>query len=100
MLQIFNMFPDFDPMPDNELQFSRKFIKLLIDWGKDGKPPQYLSNWKRFDLDNPSYLIIDEEFKVKKGTPDSKRIDFWRHQLQEPVYWEYVLEGNTLHDEL
>ena len=74
MLQIFKMFPEFDPMPENELQFSRKLIKLLIDWGKNGKPPQYLSDWKRFDVENPSYLVIDEEFKIEKGTPDSQRL--------------------------
>ena len=74
MLQIFKMFPEFDPMPENELQFSRKLIKLLIDWGKNGKPPQYLSDWKRFDVENPSYLVIDEEFKIEKGTPDRQRL--------------------------
>lgn len=97
MLQLFNMF-DFDPMPENEVKFSRKLVKLLIDWGKDGHPPSYLSDWKSLDLNDPCYLVIDEEFEVKKGTPDRERLDFWRHQL-DPVYWHYVLEGNTLHHE-
>ena len=100
MLQLFKMFDDFEPMPENELKFSRNFVKFLVDWGKEGQPPPYLSDWKRFEIDNPSYLVIDEEFSIEKGSPDSGRLDFWRHKLQESVYWEYVLEGNTLHDEL
>ena len=98
MMQLFKMF-DFDPMPENEVNFSRKLAKLLIDWGREGKPPSYLPNWKKLDLDDPSYLVIDEEFQVRKGYPDEERINFWRNEL-DLVYWTYVLEGNTLHDEL
>ena len=100
MLHLYKMFDDFDPMSEKELQFSRKFVKLLIDWGKEGRPPPYLLDWKRFNTNDPNYLLIDEEFTVKKGNPDHERIDFWRHQLREPVYWDYVLQGNNLHDEL
>ena len=82
MLQMFRMF-DFEPMPDYELAFSRKLIKLLIDWGKEGKPPAYLSEWSKLDLDNPKYLVIDEEFTVKSGFPDHERMGFWRNL--EPV---------------
>jgi carboxylesterase type B len=97
MLQLFKMFP-FDPMPEKEVTFSRKFIKLIIDFGKEGKPPSYLPDWKKLDLENPNYLVIDEDFKVKQGLPDKERLDFWRRQL-DPVYWNYVLEGHTLHHE-
>ena len=98
MLQLFKMF-EFQPMPDYELAFSRKFIKLLIDWGKEGKPPAYLSEWSRLDLDNPKHLVIDEEFVVKEGFPDHERMGFWR--TLDPVYWSYVLQKHTLHhDEL
>lgn len=102
MLQLWKMpsyMSDSIPILENEVKFSRKFIKLLLDWGKEGRPPSHLSDWKSFNLNDPCYLVIDEEFEVKKGTPDRERIDFFRQQL-DPVYWHYVLEGNTLHDEL
>ena len=98
MLQLFKMF-DFEPMPENEKTFSRKLIKLIIDWGKEGKSPSYLTDWKPLDNDNPNYLIIDENFEVKQGWPDKERMDFWKNEM-EPVYWSYVLQGNNLHDEL
>ena len=53
MLQLFKMFDDFEPMPENEVTFSKKLVKLLVDWGKEGRPPHYLSEWKKFEVDNP-----------------------------------------------
>ena len=97
MLQLFKMF-DFEPMPENEVVFSRKLIKLIIDWGKNGEPPEYLPNWKSLNLEHPNYLVIDEDLEVKQGWPDEKRMDFWRNKL-DPVYWSYVLQGHSLHHE-
>lgn len=97
MMQMFKMF-DFDPMPPHEVEFSRKLIRLLIDWGKEGKPPSYLPDWQPLDLDNPNYLEIDELFTVRKGLPDQERLDFWRNHI-EPVYWRHVLQLGY-HDEL
>ncbi len=90
---------DFEPMSRQDLEFSRKLVKFVIDWGKKGTPPEYVSDWTAFNSDTPSYLIIDQEFQVTNGYPDEERLKFWRHNL-DSVYWNYVLEGNTLHDEL
>ncbi len=97
MLHMWNMFP-FDPMPKEDVEFSRKFIKFLVDWAKEGKPPAYVSDWKPFSLDNPQYLVIDKEFSVKKGTPDKDRLDFWRSKLP-PTFWNHILSANE-HSEL
>ena len=91
---------DFDPMSADEVEFSRKFVKLLIDFGKEGKPPAYLSEWKKLDLENPQYLVIDKEYSFRHGYPDKERLDFWRNEIGKDIYWNYGLEGNTLHDEL
>lgn len=96
MLQMFPMFP-FDKMPDYELEFSRKYVKFLIEWGKDGKPPQWLSDWKPFDVKDPSYLQIDREFVVRKGIPDHERLKFWAEDLP-PVYWNFVLSQRKSSD--
>ncbi len=85
-------------MPKEEVEFSRKFIRLLIDWGKDGKPPSYVSDWEKFTAKEPNYLVIDKDFTVEKGTPDTERLEFWRSKLP-PTYWNHVLTVNE-HTEL
>ena len=88
-------------MPEEDIQVSRKFIKFLIDWARRGEAPDYISDWKPFDLKNPSHLIIDEEFSVQPGLPDQERFAFWKHQL-DPVYWSYNAQGHNSqnHEEL
>ena len=85
MLMLFNMFP-FDAMPPKDEEVSRKFIKLILDFAENGKSTLY-EDWQPLDVDSPSYLLIDEEFKpVKEELPYQKNMKFW-DSLN--VYWNY-----------
>ena len=98
---MFDMFGfiGFDPLPEEEVEVSRKFIKLLLDFGKDGKVNEF-PNWAPLHLDDPRYLEIDREFEVKSGMPLQNRMEFWQ---KLNVYWNYTTSSKyleTYHDEL
>ena len=100
MLLIFNMFPEFGPMPEKDIDVSRKLIRLLIDFGKFNGEESLIGNtkWRRLDLENPNYLLIDEEFSVQEGLPRQHRMQFWNSL--PPVYWRYKQSKVTEKDEL
>ena len=87
MLLIFDMFTNYPRMPKNEVAFSKKLIRLLIDLGKQDKSP--IEAWKPLDLTNPSYLVIDEKLEVKRGLPMQERMKFW--DSLPSVYWRHNL---------
>lgn len=101
LLLFFKLFP-FEPMNEQDLAASRNFTKLLVDFGRTGKPN--IEEWKPLDNDDPSYLVIGDEYKVEKGFPLEDRMNFWR--TLPPVYWRYtnpvkrVITENKVKDEL
>lgn len=86
MLLLFPMFP-FDPMPEKDVEVSRKFIKMLVDFAENGKITSY-PDWKQLDLESQTYLEINDEFSVKNGLPYQDRMTFWRSLN---VYWNHTL---------
>ena len=102
MLLIFNMFPEFDesgiPMTELDVNVSRKLIRLLIDFGKSNGGETLIPNWRTFDLKDPYYLLIDENFTVKQGLPMQQRMQFWN--TLPPVYWRYKQSKHTNKEEL
>ena len=85
MLLMFDMFDDYPPMPEDDVAVSRKFIRLLIDFGKQDRAP--VDGWKPLDLEDPTYLLVDKEFEVKEGMPMQDRMKFWNSLPN--VYWHY-----------
>ena len=83
MLLLYSMFP-FEPMPPKDLEVSRKFIKLLLDFAENGKSTLY-EDWRPLDVSSPSYLVIDEDFTpVNEDLPYQENMKFW-DSLN--VYW-------------
>ena len=90
MLALFPMFSDvFPPMTEKDIAFSRKFIRLFVDFGRNNKPT--LEDWKPLsDKDGgENFLQIDEHFTIHTGLPDQKRIGQWRDL--PPVYWRHTV---------
>ena len=101
MLHIFKMFPHEEAgifMTDDDIKFSRKFIRFLIDFSKSGRGESINQSWKRFDEETPVYLHMDKEFVAKEGLPMEERMKFWNSL--PPVYWRYKNEKLELKDEL
>ena len=91
MLLIFNMFPEYPAagieMNANDVDVSRKLIRLLIDFGKSGRGEDAIENWRKFKVEDPNYLHIDKDFIVNQGLPIEERMKFWTSL--PPVYWRY-----------
>ena len=101
MLHIFKMFPHEEAgifMTDDDLDFSRKFIRFLIDFSKSGRGESVNKDWKSFEEDNPVYLLMDKEFVAKEELPMEKRMNFWKSLPR--VYWRYNTESVEAKDEL
>ena len=101
MLHIFKMFPHEEAgiyMTDDDIEFSRKFIRFLIDFSKSGRGESINKDWKRFEEENPVYLLMDKEFIAKEGLPMEERMKFW--SSLPPVYWRYNTESVEAKDEL
>ena len=100
MLLIFPMFPDFGPMPEEDVEVSRKLIRLLIDFGKMNGGETVIKNqhWRKLDLRDPNYLLIDGNFTVQPGLPMQTRMEFWNSL--PPVYWRYKQSKLLTKDEL
>ena len=102
MLLIFNMFPEFNEagivMTDDDVDVSRKLIRLLIDFSKSGSGEDVIPGWKKFDEEDPTYLLIDKDFTVKQGLPMEDRMKFWNSL--PPVYWRYKATEQSNKDEL
>ena len=101
MLHIFKMFPHEEAgiyMTDDDIEFSRKFIRFLIDFSKSGRGESINKDWKRFEEENPVYLLMDKEFIAKEGLPMEERMKFW--SSLPPVYWRYNTESVVAKDEL
>ena len=85
------MFPEYNEagilMTDDDVEVSRKLIRLLIDFSKSGRGEEVVQGWKKFDEEDPTYLLIDKEFTVKQGLPMEHRMKFWNSL--PPVYWRY-----------
>ena len=98
MMLLFDMFDQLFPnMPEQEVKVSRKFVKLITDFAKNGKPTSYPS-WKKLDLETPQFLQIDDDFTVEEGLPFQNRIEFWETL---DVYWKHTLsDSNNFKDEL
>ena len=92
MLLLWDMFgADFPAMPDRDVSVSRKLISLIVDFAVNGKSSNdAYGDWKSFDESDPTYLVMDEEFTVKKGEgmPNQERYKFWDSQ---DVFWKYAL---------
>ena len=101
MLLIFNMFPEFEdsgiPMTKLDIKVSRRFIRLLIDYGKSNGGGNIMDNWRKFDLKDPYYMLIDGNFTVKQGMPMEERMKFWNSL--PPVYWQYKQSQDSNKDE-
>ena len=78
MLMMFPMFP-FDPMPAEDVAASRKFIKFLLDFLRNGKSTLY-PEWKPVTENDASHLELNSEYSMKQDLPFSERIAFWRKQ--------------------
>ena len=101
MLHIFKMFPHEEAgiyMTEDDIEFSRKFIRFLIDFSKSGRGESINQEWKRFDEDDPVYLLMDKEFVAEEGFPMEERMQFWKSL--PPVYWRYNTERVGAKDEL
>ena len=102
MLHIFKMFPAFEEaginMTSDDVEFSRKLIRLLIDFSKSGRGENIVEGWKKFDEGSPVYLLMDKEFVAKEGLPMETRMKFWNSLPS--VYWRYKLENSERKDEL
>ena len=101
MLHIFKMFPFEEagiPMTEDDIKFSRKLIRLLIDFSKTGRGETIDKDWKSFQEESPVYLLMDKEFVVKEGYPMEERMKFWNSL--PPVYWRYKKENMESKDEL
>ena len=87
----------FPAMPEEEVEVSRKLVKLITDFAKHGKPTSQ-PKWKKLTLDNPHFLKIGEDFTVEEGLPIQERIKFWETL---DVYWKHVLKSSqNIKDEL
>ena len=101
MLHIFKMFPFEEAgilMTEDDIDFSRKLIRFLIDFSKSGRGETINKDWKKFQEDSPVYLLMDKDFVVKEGFPMEERMKFWNSL--PPVYWRYKNENIELKDEL
>ena len=85
MLLIFPMFDDHPDMPEEDVEVSRKLIRLIIDFGKEDRGP--VEGWRPLDNDSPSYLQIDRQMAVREGMPLQERMAFWNSL--PPVYWRH-----------
>ena len=96
MLLMWDMFP-FEPMPKIDIEVSRKFIKAIVHFAKEGKPSY--AGWKGLSSDKVTYFDMNERFTVKQGWPPIQdRMKFWQEQK---AYWNYTLaEINPNKDEL
>ena len=91
MLLLWDMFGAvFPAMPAKDVSVSRKLVSLVVDFAVNGKSTTF-KDWKRFDESDPTYLVMDEEFTVKKGEdmPNQERYRFWDSQ---DVFWNYALD--------
>ena len=97
MLLMFPMFP-FDPMPEADIQVSRKFIKLLVDFATNGKSSAY-PDWKPLKTSDPKKVLnIGKEFLVEEGLPYQENFRFWDGL---DVYWNnFLKESSKVKDEL
>ena len=102
MLLIFKMFHDFEKagifMNEEDVKVSRKLIRLLIDFGKSGSGEEAIKGWKKFQEEDPTYLLIDKDFVVKQGLPMEHRMKFWNSL--PPVYRRHKDDLNKERDEL
>ena len=85
-------------MTSDDVEFSRKLIRLLIDFSKSGRGENIVEGWKKFDEGSPVYLLMDKEFVAKEGLPMETRMKFWNSLPS--VYWRYKLENSERKDEL
>eukprot|EP00095_Tigriopus_kingsejongensis_P007910 maker-scaffold132_size323655-snap-gene-2.24 protein:Tk07910 transcript:maker-scaffold132_size323655-snap-gene-2.24-mRNA-1 annotation:"carboxylesterase" len=77
MLLLFNMFPIFEPMTETEVQVSRDFVKLLVDFAKAGRSTLH-PDWRPLNLDAPNYLEIDATTRVVEAElPNQHRLSLW-----------------------
>ena len=90
MLLIFPMFDNYPEMPEEDVEVSRKLIRLLIDFGKQDKSP--IDGWTKLDLDKPNYLEIGKDLTVHQGLPPfQEKYEFW-NSLPD-VYWRFSSKG-------
>ena len=90
MLLLFPMFP-FLEMPPEDVAVSRKLIRLITHFADIGRPED--PEWKPMDINDPLYMEIGSEFKVKKGMIlDQNKAEFWRDLS---LYWRHQTRQGT-----
>ena len=85
-------------MTDDDVEVSRKLIRLFIDFSKSGRGEDVIQGWKKFDEEDPTYVLIDKDFTAKQGLPMEHRMKFWN--TLPPVYWRYRHIKSSNKDEL
>lgn len=86
----------FRPLPHDDLVFSQRFIQLLMNFVKEGKPYIKMGEevedfvWSPVNASNATHLDIGNEMKMDMGLPNHERMNFWQ---QMPAYWNSNRDG-------